>query len=483
MSRSNLVALLVGAPIFGSQRALPYLIHPRARPMTTAAAELATPPISIRPMSARRTTQRRAVKRLVRVVVLRSAPVALGRLAPSRRERAAETRMTRLHRRLLEHALVLVESPRVSLGARGVAVRTVNGWRVACVRLFARSTRAPASASPARCSATARPRKNAGPMVAGSTGPSAPAFARTAAASAPVLRRRSNAAESSNRFVTTPAHGRRAKPVTFVCDAGECIGDCNPNELRCTDLVPEMCDDKGVWQPMAPCPFLCQDGRCTGTCKPNETKCVGPMEMTCDATGTYGPGVVKPTACGAVCEPGMTKCDGTEESICSPQGQWQSQPIRARVCNAACTPGEEQCRGNVQDKCSTRGAWETQPIRQNVCNAECTPGTRTCDFSRNTQKTCNLLGSYDEAISKDRGADCTPSEGDGCTYYMATPCFGALCSLRDPLKNFAQDRRSAGISRTALVLSAHERSDERRTRIRTAPLTTYACQAGTRGSQ
>ncbi|WP_437644236.1 formylglycine-generating enzyme family protein [Sorangium sp. So ce362] len=70
--------------------------------------------------------------------------------------------------------------------------------------------------------------------------------------------------------------------VGQTCVEGKCIGECGPEDVRCSENRPQRCGERGAWEDAAPCPAgarVCSRGACV-----TPPSCVGLAE-TCGPAG------------------------------------------------------------------------------------------------------------------------------------------------------------------------------------------------------
>jgi len=92
------------------------------------------------------------------------------------------------------------------------------------------------------------------------------------------------------------------KTCEFLCENGECVGECTPDERRCDGLMSQLCDDESTWQDEKRCVDLCESGSCIAVpsckgalkCGDNESCCVseivpgGSFSRSYDGSADFG---------------------------------------------------------------------------------------------------------------------------------------------------------------------------------------------------
>jgi hypothetical protein len=191
----------------------------------------------------------------------------------------------------------------------------------------------------------------------------------------------------------------------FLCEAGECVGSCNPGDSECVSSYEgRTCEDEGIWVDEA-CAFACVDAACGGECVPGQLKCSGNQKQICDEKGMWADdgdpcfgactdsGDGSGAACTGGCSTdGATQCTGeTTIEICS-GGNWIDHPdgscqfvCRDGACTGTCTPNTSACTGNNQRVTCSPAGDPGSPVPCNdstcvngVCTGHCEPGQERC---------------------------------------------------------------------------------------------------------
>jgi formylglycine-generating enzyme required for sulfatase activity len=199
----------------------------------------------------------------------------------------------------------------------------------------------------------------------------------------------------------------------FVCKDGLCTGGCKKDAKQCKDLVPQTCDDEGIWQDGAPCTYGCTAGDCSGVCLTADKRCNGSIPQTCGIDHQWQDG----PPCGAVCSggncvgacvPGAKQCGPNAVSFtCDGTGHFPVDGVACPyacdadtgACTGVCVPNSVQCSGLVPQTCDSKGQWTSGTACPYVCNAAtgacagaCVPNTRQC--SGLTPQACDSSGQW-----------------------------------------------------------------------------------------
>lgn len=184
---------------------------------------------------------------------------------------------------------------------------------------------------------------------------------------------------------------------SFVCSAGDCVGACVPGDRDCSGLTPRHCDATGQWVSENACQYVCSGlGACSGSCVPNAVDCQSNVPRSCDSNGNWQSGSACQFACsggscGGVCVPNAKRCNGLGSETCDASGQWQSSSTcpfvcsGAGVCSGSCVPGSHQCSGNGSQTCDSNGNWQSPQSCPYVCDSSsgtcggvCVPSSQKC---------------------------------------------------------------------------------------------------------
>jgi len=215
--------------------------------------------------------------------------------------------------------------------------------------------------------------------------------------------------EGLQRFACVSGQWEAQEVCDHVCQAGACVGVCDPGDKDCQGLNPRSCNSNGQWVQGLACSFVCSAGDCTGACVPGDRDCQGLTPRSCDSSGQW----VQETACSlycggegvcsGVCTPGDRDCSGLVPRHCDATAQWVTETAcpyvcgGEGVCSGSCSPSAKQCSGLVPQTCDSSGSWTSGSACQYVCGAGtcsgvCTPGDRDCQGL--TPRSCNAQGQW-----------------------------------------------------------------------------------------
>lgn len=144
-----------------------------------------------------------------------------------------------------------------------------------------------------------------------------------------------------------------------TCNAGVCVGECEPDGKRCAGDVTQTCDVNGQWVDAQACvsPQHCSGGECVVECSTGDLRCLGNTPQTCDGTGAWvdnGACMLQQTCvngfCTGVCGPSDVGCNGLVPQSCDANGQWKDYPActGAGGCVSGSCPGAS-CVGLASD--------------------------------------------------------------------------------------------------------------------------------------
>ncbi len=164
----------------------------------------------------------------------------------------------------------------------------------------------------------------------------------------------------------------------YLCEGGECVGDCAPGAKQCFGAVPQTCFPSATWKSEPVCPYACNAGQCTGVCVPGGGDCMGKIPLLCDAVGAWQAGASCLLGCNAgkcagVCAPGSTRCAANSPEACDAAGIWQAQPpcpLGLPACVAGACSAAPSCLSGAAgagDTCGPQGD-------ENCCASPLVPG-------------------------------------------------------------------------------------------------------------
>lgn len=219
-------------------------------------------------------------------------------------------------------------------------------------------------------------------------------------------------------------------PCEYLCEAGECVGECLPDTQRCrpgAPLTPQRCDASGRWQDQPLCATACNDGDC-GACTTGARRCNGQTQQTCSAAGMWGDdascAMMSMTCrtttgeCGGVCAVGEVQCTpDNRQQTCTGHGDWGSGVLLVGACTAECTPGARRCVGNSTQTCGANARWGAQ--------VSCGGTTPTCDPGTGACVVC--LAGATRCVSGNLRQTCTASQQWGAGSLIVGQC-GAVCT-------------------------------------------------------
>jgi hypothetical protein len=120
----------------------------------------------------------------------------------------------------------------------------------------------------------------------------------------------------------------------------KCIGDeppcgCAFEDKRCTDNMPQTCDEDGNWNSGVPCKDSeqCSGGVCGARCVPRDVKCVANMVEICNQNSVWELDIAcgnyeqcMSGKCEKICTPGSKRCGvaGTPQT-CNTSRKWQNK--------------------------------------------------------------------------------------------------------------------------------------------------------------
>jgi hypothetical protein len=184
---------------------------------------------------------------------------------------------------------------------------------------------------------------------------------------------------------------------SFVCSIGDCVGACVPGDRDCSGLIPRHCDNSGAWVSESACQYVCSGlGACSGSCAPSAVDCQSNVPRSCDSNGNWQSGsacqfTCSGGSCGGMCVPNAKRCNGLGSETCDSNGQWQPSSTcpyvcsGAGVCSGSCVPSSHQCSGNGSQTCDSNGNWQSPQSCQYVCDSSsgicggvCVPGAQKC---------------------------------------------------------------------------------------------------------
>lgn len=239
--------------------------------------------------------------------------------------------------------------------------------------------------------------------------------------------------EGLQRFACVSGQWEVQEVCDHVCQAGACIGVCDPGDKDCQGQNPRECNANGQWVQGLACSFVCSAGNCTGSCEPADRDCQGLTPRSCNASGAWvqesacslycgGEGV-----CSGVCTPGDRDCSGLIPRSCNSTAQWVTETAcpyvcgGEGVCSGVCIPGDRDCQGLVPRSCSVQGQWVAETAcsficgGEGVCSGSCSPNAKQCQGL--VPQTCNSGGSW---IS-----------GSSCSFVCSAGNCGGVCTPGD----------------------------------------------------
>jgi formylglycine-generating enzyme required for sulfatase activity len=196
-------------------------------------------------------------------------------------------------------------------------------------------------------------------------------------------------------------------------------GVCQPGDVKCAGLVPQVCGTSGQWEDGPACTYVCNTGACEGVCAPGAKQCNGSTPQTCNAGGAWESGspcenVCTAGTCTGLCTPGSKQCNGNVPQTCSASGQWVNGTACSNVCasgacTGVCSPGTQRCSGDLTQTCDASGLWVdgstcAYVCQSGACGGVCVPGATRCEGGG--VQTCQSTGQWGTAVSCSTGTSC-----------------------------------------------------------------------------